>query len=132
MISSKEKLLRENPCPVAPLRLGRSVEYPPASCHCRLADSMSRLESVNIERRCLHCRVLLFFHPEFNLSFEVRLEASCYARFQVVGLLGLSVSAFIGYLGDVFGWHYGVTVGLTGGIVPLLSFLAHRSYTYSS
>jgi len=65
-------------------------------------------------------------------SFEVRLETSRYARFQVVGLLGLSVSAFIGYLGDVFGWHYGVTVLLTGGIVPLLSFLAHRSYTYSS
>lgn len=64
-------------------------------------------------------------------SFEVRPLAYRYARFQVVGLLGLSVCAFIGHLGDVFGWHYVITVLLTGSIVPLLSFLAHRSYTFS-
>jgi hypothetical protein len=34
-------------------------------------------------------------------------------------------------MGDVFGWHYVITVLLTGCIVPILSFLAHRSYTYS-
>jgi putative flippase GtrA len=64
-------------------------------------------------------------------SFEVKLQARRFARFQVVGLLGLMASAVVGYMGDVFGWHYAITVLVTGCILPLLSFLAHRSYTYS-
>ena len=64
-------------------------------------------------------------------SFEVRPQARRYARFQVVGLLGVSVCAFLGGLGDAFGWHYVITVLLTACIVPLISFLAHRCYTYS-
>jgi putative flippase GtrA len=64
-------------------------------------------------------------------SFEVRPQARRYARFQVVALLGLLVSGFIGHLGDVFGWHYVITVFLTACIVPLISFAAHRSYTFS-
>jgi putative flippase GtrA len=64
-------------------------------------------------------------------SFEVKPQARRFARFQVVGLMGLLASALTGHMGDVFGWHYAVTVLLTGCIVPLLSFLAHRSYTYS-
>ena len=64
-------------------------------------------------------------------SFEVTPQARRYARFQIVGLLGVLVCAFLGWLGDVFGWHYVITVLLTACIVPLISFLAHRSYTYS-
>ena len=64
-------------------------------------------------------------------SFEVRPQARRYARFQIVGLLGVLVCAFLGLLGDVFGWHFVITVLLTACIVPLISFLAHRSYTYS-
>jgi putative flippase GtrA len=64
-------------------------------------------------------------------SFRVKPQARRFARFQVVGLMGLLASALTGHMGDVFGWHYVVTVLLTAGIVPLLSFLAHRSYTYS-
>lgn len=64
-------------------------------------------------------------------SFKVKPQARLFARFQVVGLLGLLASALVGHMGDVFGWHFAITVLLTGCIVPLLSFLAHRSYTYS-
>lgn len=64
-------------------------------------------------------------------SFEVKPQARRFARFQVVGLVGLLASALIGHMGDMFGWHFAITVLLTGCIVPLLSFLAHRSFTYS-
>ena len=64
-------------------------------------------------------------------SFQVKLQARRFARFQVVGLMGLLASAVVGHMGDVFGWHYAVTVLVTGCMLPLLSFLAHRSYTYS-
>jgi putative flippase GtrA len=64
-------------------------------------------------------------------SFRVKPAAYRFARFQIVGLLGLSVCAFIGHLGDLYGWHYVITVLLTGVAVPLFSFFAHRSYTFS-
>ena len=64
-------------------------------------------------------------------SFQARPEAHRYIRFQVVGLLGLAICAFFGYLGDAFGWHFVVAVLLSGCALPLITFLAHRSYTYS-
>jgi putative flippase GtrA len=64
-------------------------------------------------------------------SFEVRPHAHRYVRFQIVALVGLLVCAFIGHLGDAYGWHYVITVFLTACIMPVISFLAHRSYTYS-
>lgn len=64
-------------------------------------------------------------------SFGARPHARRYVRFQVVGLLGLAVCAFFGYLGDVFGWHYVIAVLLSGCVLPLITFLAHRFYTYS-
>ena len=64
-------------------------------------------------------------------SFQAKPHAHRYLRFQVVGLVGLAVCAFFGYLGDVFGWHYVVAVLLSGCVLPLVTFLAHRFYTYS-
>lgn len=64
-------------------------------------------------------------------SFQVKPQAHRFARFQIVGLLGVIVSATFGHLGDVFGWHYVITVLLTGCFVPFISFLGHRIYTYS-
>lgn len=64
-------------------------------------------------------------------SFQTRPQAHRYIRFQVVGLLGLAVCAFFGYLGDTFGWHYVIAVLLSGCVLPLITFLAHRFYTYS-
>ena len=64
-------------------------------------------------------------------SFEVKLHVRRYARFQIVGFLGLAICAIIGYLGDKFHWPYAVTVLMTVLILPLISFLAHSRYTFS-
>lgn len=64
-------------------------------------------------------------------SFRVRPQIRRFARFQMVGLMGLVASAVLGRMGDVFAWHYAMTVLLTACVVPVLSFMAHRSYTYS-
>jgi hypothetical protein len=42
----------------------------------------------------------------------------------MVGLLGLAVSAILGYFGDRFYWPYAMTVSLTVLVLPLISFLA--------
>jgi putative flippase GtrA len=64
-------------------------------------------------------------------SFRVRPQLRRYGRFQLVGLLSLMVCAIVGHMGDVFCWHYMVTVLVTGLVVPFISFLAHRHYTFS-
>lgn len=64
-------------------------------------------------------------------SFQVKPKAHRFARFQLVGMIGVVISAFFGYLGDVFAWHYVLTGLLTACFVPLISFLGHRAYTYS-
>lgn len=64
-------------------------------------------------------------------SFQSRPGARNYARFQLVSLFGLIVNATLGHLGDYFGWHIVVTVFLIGLTVSVISFLLHRSYTFS-
>jgi len=64
-------------------------------------------------------------------SFQRKPGARNYARFQLVSVLGLIASATLGHLGDYFGWHFAVTVFLIALTVPVVSFLLHRSYTFS-
>lgn len=64
-------------------------------------------------------------------SFQRKPKAQNYARFQVISVLGLIASTFFGYLGDYFGWHFALTVLLIALTVPIVSFLLHRSYTFS-
>lgn len=73
----------------------------------------------------------LSFVMNAKWSFKRKPEARNYVRFQLVSVLGLIVSATLGYLGDHFGWHFAVTVFLIALTVPVVSFLLHRSYTFS-
>lgn len=65
-------------------------------------------------------------------SFDVAPSFRRYARFQLVGLLGLVVSTILGHLGDRFHWPYVMTVFMTVLMVPLASFVVHRRYTFAS
>jgi putative flippase GtrA len=65
-------------------------------------------------------------------TFEMKLHPRRYVRFQVVGLFGLAVAAILGCLGDKFHWPYAATILLTVLILPLISFLLHRHYTFSA
>lgn len=73
----------------------------------------------------------LSFVMNAKWSFKRKPEARNYVRFQLVSVLGLIVSTTFGYLGDHFGWHFAVTVFLIALTVPVVSFLLHRSYTFS-
>ncbi len=64
-------------------------------------------------------------------SFEVKPQVHRYARFQLVAVLSLLVCALLGHIADVRGWPYIITVLLTALIVPAISFVAHKRYTYS-
>ena len=64
-------------------------------------------------------------------SFQRKPGVRNYARFQLVSVLGLISSATLGHLGDHFGWHFLVTVFMIVLTVPVISFLLHRSYTFS-
>jgi putative flippase GtrA len=64
-------------------------------------------------------------------SFEVRLRLRRYIRFQLVGLIGLVIAGALGHLGDYYQWPYAVTVLATVLVLPPVSFLVHRSYTFA-
>lgn len=77
--------------------------------------------------------IVTFFSFWMNArwSFQRKPGVRNYARFQLVAVLGLIASATLGHLGDYFGWHFLVTVFLVGLVIPVMSFLLHRSYTFS-
>jgi putative flippase GtrA len=64
-------------------------------------------------------------------SLEVKPHLYRYSRFELVALLRLAASAILGRMGDILRWLYAITIFLTALIVPFISFLVHRRYTFS-
>jgi len=73
----------------------------------------------------------LSFWMNARWSFGKKPGVANYARFQLVAVLGLIASAILGHLGDRFEWHFLVTVFLIGLTIPVISFLLHRSFSFS-
>lgn len=73
----------------------------------------------------------LSFWMNARWSFQKKPGVMNYARFQLVAVLGLIASAFLGHLGDRFDWHFLITVFLIGLTIPVISFLLHRSFSFS-
>jgi putative flippase GtrA len=73
----------------------------------------------------------LSFWMNARWSFQKKPGVISYARFQLVAVLGLIASAFLGHLGDLFDWHFLITVFLIGLTIPAISFLLHRSFSFS-
>jgi putative flippase GtrA len=73
----------------------------------------------------------LSFWMNARWSFQKKPGVMNYARFQLVAVLGLIASAFLGHLGDRFDWHFLITVFLIGLTIPAISFLLHRSFSFS-
>lgn len=64
-------------------------------------------------------------------SFQQAPGLASFRRFQIVSIFGLIVSSCIGWVGDLFEWHFTVTVMFIAIAVPILSFTLHRLYTFS-
>jgi len=74
---------------------------------------------------------LFSFWANSRWSFRAAINRQRYLRFFVVSLLGLTVSLLASMLGEVLHWHYLLGVLLTFIFLPLVTFLAHRNWTWN-
>lgn len=74
---------------------------------------------------------LFSFWANSRWSFRAAINRQRYIRFFVVSLLGLTVSLLASMLGEALHWHYLLGVLLTFIFLPLVTFLAHRNWTWN-
>jgi putative flippase GtrA len=74
---------------------------------------------------------LFSFWANSRWSFRAAINRQRYIRFFVVSLLGLTVSVLASMLGETLHWHYLLGVLLTFIFLPLVTFLAHRNWTWN-
>lgn len=67
-----------------------------------------------------------------NGAFTFRLPPSLrrYARFLVVSLAGLLLTVGASWTAQAFAWHYLLGVALSMVLLPALSFVVHRHWTW--
>lgn len=65
-------------------------------------------------------------------SFQSRLSLKTWWRFVLVSAMAWALTVVIAWLVERVGGHYLVGIGLVVGLVPTLSFVAHRFFTYPS
>lgn len=75
---------------------------------------------------------LFSFWANSRWSFRVAVTHQRYLRFLAVSLLGLSVSLFAIAISEALQWHYLAGVLLSFVFLPLMTFLAHRSWTWKT
>jgi putative flippase GtrA len=61
----------------------------------------------------------------------VSLHLRRYARFQLVGPVGVATDGALARVGDYYRWPFAVAVLATILIIPRFSFLLHRTCTFA-
>jgi len=70
------------------------------------------------------------FWANSRWSFKRRMSRLLYLRFLAVSLLSLLVTLGVTAIGEWFGIHYLISVFITFFTLPLVTYLAHRLWTY--
>ena len=73
---------------------------------------------------------LFSFWANSRWSFRTTLTHQRYLRFFTVSLIGLTTSILAIAVSEALKWHYLIGVAISFCIMPLLTFVAHRSWTY--
>lgn len=73
---------------------------------------------------------LFSFWANSRWSFRVSATRQRYVRFLTVSLLGLFASVLAIQLSEALQWHYLAGVLLSFVFLPLITFLAHRNWTW--
>lgn len=63
-------------------------------------------------------------------SFRSRMSWGTWRRYMVVSLAALGLTVSLAWAAEQAGWHYLAGIALVVTAVPLLSFGAHRHFTY--
>ena len=75
---------------------------------------------------------LFSFWANSRWSFQVAVTSRRYMRFLAVSLLGLAVSLIAITISEALRWHYLAGVFLSFIFLPLITFLAHRNWTWKT
>jgi putative flippase GtrA len=71
------------------------------------------------------------FWANSRWTFRASLSARRYGRFLMVSLLGLAVTAAVSGFASWMNWHYLVGTLLVFCTLPVLTFTAHQTWTWS-
>lgn len=78
------------------------------------------------------CANLFSFWANSRWSFRVAMTHQHYARFLTVSLLGLTVSLISVAISEAMDWHYLIGVFLSFILLPLITFFAHKNWTWKT
>lgn len=73
---------------------------------------------------------LFSFWANSRWSFRTAVTGQRYMRFLTVSLAGLAISLIAVAISEMLQWHYLVGVFLSFIFLPLITFLAHRNWTW--
>ncbi|HLP80658.1 MAG TPA: GtrA family protein [Nitrosomonas sp.] len=75
---------------------------------------------------------LFSFWANSRWSFRTAVTGQRYLRFLIVSLIGLAVSIISIAMSEALQWHYLTGVLLSFVFLPLITFLAHRYWTWKN
>lgn len=78
------------------------------------------------------CANLFSFWANSRWSFRTAITRHRYLRFLTVSLIGLTVSISSIAISEALQWHYLIGVLLSFIFLPLVTFLAHRYWTWNT
>ena len=64
-------------------------------------------------------------------TFDADSDGQTIARFLLVTLVGMTWSAFLGYLADRYDWILAVTIVITLATAPPATYWLHKHWTYA-